>query len=103
MSIAALYLNNFGKSAIAAVLVFLLAACSTVEDLRPTPEAQALAAESRTAMQACATAQAESHQLLHTQRNQLQLQQEQLQEQLHQAKAMLNFPMLRNGLQLASS
>lgn len=78
MSIAALYLNNFGKSAIAAVLVFLLAACSTVEDLRPTPEAQALAAESRTAMQACATAQAESHQLLHTQRNQLQLQQEQL-------------------------
>ena len=78
MSIAALYLNNFGKSATAAVLVWLVAACSTVEDLRPTPEAQALAAELRTAMQACSDAQADSYELLRAQRDQLQLQQEQL-------------------------
>ncbi|MEH6516554.1 MAG: RimK/LysX family protein [Halioglobus sp.] len=78
MLIAPLYLSNFGKSATAAMLACLLAACSTVEDLGPSPEAQALAAELRTAMQACSDTQAGSSELLSAQGDQLQLQQEQL-------------------------
>ena len=45
MAIAAFYLSNYAKSATAAVFLCLLVACSTVEELRPTPEADALAAE----------------------------------------------------------
>ena len=78
MAIAAFYLSNYGKSATTAVFLCLLAACSTVEELRPTPEAEALAAELRSAMQACSDAQAESYTLLREQREQLLQQQEQL-------------------------
>ncbi len=64
------------RNSVSALSVCLLASCSTVEELRPTPEAQALAAELRNGLAACTESQAESARLLEAQGVQLQQQQE---------------------------